>query len=132
MFFPPDTNRNTAVNCLVSDTFTLYKYEYFEARSICFVRIMYEVVFVRDALLAAGSCDTCISEHCAVLYQVYSTKYHQLWANMYVISLKFDTPKSAHTGMNFAWAAVMKCVTALTSPLAPLWNPWRKRPYEMR
>lgn len=34
--------------------------------------------------------------------------------------------------MNLAWAAVMKWVTALISPLAPLWKPWRKRLYEMR
>lgn len=39
---------------------------------------------------------------------------------------------TTYTGMNLAWAAVMKCVTALISPLAPLWNPWRKRLYEMR
>lgn len=39
---------------------------------------------------------------------------------------------TTYTGMNLAWAAVMKWVTALISPLAPLWNPWRKRLYEMR
>jgi len=38
-----------------------------------------------------------------------------------------DRSLSTYTGMNLAWAAVMKCVTALISPLAPRWNPWRKR-----